>query len=116
MLPCHAARLAPAGLFVLVLVLAPPRPADALYAPVEVEKVPVERLAKNLEEQIKKDPKNVQAVVNLARVHATAYTIKSEELPTAKGRGETGVWFGNEPKLVPFGTPLKTDDPDKLKT
>jgi hypothetical protein len=107
-------RLAAAGLFVFAVLLIPSRPADARYARMEIEKVPVERLAKNLEEQIAKDPKNVQAVINLARVHAMAYTLKSEELPTAKGKPEA-VWFGYEPKLVPFGVPAKTDDPAKLK-
>ncbi|MFO0825431.1 MAG: hypothetical protein U0792_20310 [Gemmataceae bacterium] len=33
-------------------------PTLARFARVEVEKVPVERLAKNLEESLKKDPKN----------------------------------------------------------
>ena len=57
--------------------------------------------------------KNVQAVVNLARAHAMAYTLRSEEVPTGKGGAD--IWFGYEPKLVPFGPPAKTDDAEKLK-
>ncbi len=94
--------------------------ADAMYMRIEAVKVPVDRLAKNLEEQIAKDPKDVKALVNLARVHAMAYTLKSEELPTYSGRGKDKdgppmVWFGYEPKLVPFGPPMKTEDEKKLK-
>ena len=85
--------------------------ADARYARVEVEKVPLDRLAKNLQEAIEKEPKNAQLVMNLARVHAMAYTIKSDEIPTRKGKPEAGPWFGYEPKLVPFGPPKKVDDP-----
>jgi hypothetical protein len=49
------------------LLLTPASPG--CYAVVEVQQVPVERLVTNLEEAVKKDPKNVQALVNLARVH-----------------------------------------------
>lgn len=108
------ARLVPVGLFAAALLI-PVRQAGAEYAPVEIEKVPVERLIKNLEEEVRKDPKNVQAIVNLARAHAMAYTLKSEELPIRKGMPQAGVWFGYEPKLVPFGQPVKTDDPEKLR-
>lgn len=88
-------------------------PADAIFVPVEIKKVPVNRIIQNLNETIAKEPKNVTAMINLARAHAMAYTLRSEEVPTA--RSETNIWFGYEPKLVPFGTPAKTDDANRLK-
>ena len=88
--------------------------ASAMFMKVDVEKVPIERLTKNLEEAIKKDPKNAQAVLNLARAHAMAYSLRSEELPVNAKRPDS-VWFGYEPPLVPFRTVQKTDDKDKLK-
>lgn len=88
--------------------------APALFLPVETEKVPVERLAKNLEEAVKKDPKDAGAVLNLARVHAMAYSLRSEELPVNKKQPDA-PWFGYEPSIVPFSQVAKTDDKEKLK-
>jgi hypothetical protein len=88
--------------------------AAALFARVEIEKVPIERLAKNLKEAVDKDPKNPQAVLNLARAHAMAYSLRSEEIPVTKMKPDV-VWFGYEPPLVPFRNVAKTDDKEKLK-
>jgi hypothetical protein len=55
------------------------------FARVEVEKVPVERLVTNLEGAVKKSPKNVQALVNLARVHGMAYALKTDNRPGVEG-------------------------------
>jgi tetratricopeptide (TPR) repeat protein len=85
------------------------------YAVVEVQQVPVERLVTNLEEAVKKNPKNVQALVNLARVHGMAYALKTDTAQVRKGHEEKGPWFGYEPKLVPFSTVEKTDDAAKQK-
>lgn len=97
------------GLFALSAV-----PSSAMFARVEVDKVPIDRIAKNLEEVIKKNPKDAQAVLNLARAHAMAYSLRSEELPVNSKRPET-VWFGYEPQLVPFNKVVKSDDKEKLK-
>lgn len=48
--------------------------AFAEYAPVDVEKGPVERLVKNLEGIVEQDPKNASAILNLARAHAMAHS------------------------------------------
>src|SRR5713101_5583677 len=85
------------------------------YLGVEVQQVPVERLVTNLEEALKKDPKNVQALVNLARVHGMAYALKTETAQVQKGHEERGLWFGYEPTLVPFSTVEKTEDAGKQK-
>lgn len=88
--------------------------ARAIFLRVEVEKVPVERLSKNMEEAIKKNPKDAAAVLNLARLHAMAYALRSEDVPVDQKRPDA-VWFGYEPPLVPFRAVAKTDDKDKLK-
>jgi hypothetical protein len=84
------------------------------YLRVDVEKVPVDRLVKNLEEAIRKDPKDAPAVHNLARAHAMAYSLRSEEVevdPTYPNQ----VWFGYQGGGVPFRKVFHTDDPEKLK-
>lgn len=88
--------------------------APAIFLPVETEKVPVERLAKNLEEAVKKNPKDAGAVLNLARVHAMAYSLRSEELPVNKKQPDA-IWFGYEPAIVPFRQVAKVEDKEKLK-
>lgn len=88
--------------------------APAIFLPVETEKVPVARLAKNLEAAVKKNPKDAGAVLNLARVHAMAYSLRSEELPVNKKQPDA-IWFGYEPAIVPFSTVAKVEDKEKLK-
>jgi tetratricopeptide (TPR) repeat protein len=95
------------------LLFAPASPGK--YARVEVQQVPVDRLVTNLEEAVKKNPKNVQALVNLARVHGMAYALKTDTAQVRKGNEERGPWFGYEPKLVPFSTVEKTEDAAKQK-
>lgn len=87
---------------------------SALYLRPEIEKVPVERLAKNLQEAIDKNPKNAQAVLNLARLHAMAYALRSDTVETNKNMPGV-VWFGFEPPFVPFRDVQKTDDKERLK-
>jgi hypothetical protein len=101
-------------LFTLVALVATTDFALGLYLRVEVEKVPVERLMKNMEEAVKKNPKDAQAVLNLARLHAMAYALRADEVPVDKKRPEV-VWYGYEPPIVPFRTVTKTDDKEKLK-
>jgi tetratricopeptide (TPR) repeat protein len=88
--------------------------ALALFAPVEIERVPVERLMKNMEEAIKKNPKDANAVLNLARLHAMAYALRATEVPVNPKMPDV-VWFGPAPPIVPFRTIAKTEDKEKLK-
>jgi hypothetical protein len=81
----------------------------------ELQTVPIERLITNLDEKVKKDPKNVEALVNLARVHGMAYAWKTETSQVWKGHEERGAWFGYTPKTVPYSAVVKTDDPVKQK-
>ncbi len=80
---------------------------------VEVEKVPVDRLVSNLERAIKKDPTDVNAVVNLARVHGMAYARKTDSAELAKDHEDWGPWFGYTPKNIPFSEVKRTDDKAK---
>jgi hypothetical protein len=95
------------------LLLTPTSPAR--YIRPEVERVPVERLITNLEAAVKKDPKDVQARVNLARAHGMAYALKTDTAEVLKGQEDKGPWFGHEPRFVPFSKVEKTDDADKQK-
>jgi tetratricopeptide (TPR) repeat protein len=95
------------------LLLTPEVPGK--YARVEVQNVPIERLIRNLEMAVKKNPKDVQALVNLARTHGMAYALKTDTTEVRKGHEELGPWFGYEPKVVPFNTVQKTNDSAKQK-
>ncbi|MBN9122473.1 MAG: tetratricopeptide repeat protein [Planctomycetes bacterium] len=97
-----------------VAVLAITGLVTAKFGQVEIEKVPVERLTKNMEEAIKKNPKDANAVLNLAQLHAMAYALRSEEVPVRKLMPEV-IWFGYTPAVVPFNKVVKTDDKDRLK-
>jgi hypothetical protein len=107
-------HLASFGLGLAVLVMLVPA-APAMFIFVEVQKVPVERLIANLEATLEKKPGDVQALVNLARVHAMAYALKTDTAPMAKGHEEWGPWFGHLAKIVPYSAVVKTDDPAKQK-
>jgi Tetratricopeptide repeat len=72
--------------------------AAAIYLPVDIENVPVERVVANLERQVGERPKDVNLRVNLARVHAMAYAQKLDTIPTARSRGAKEViapWAGH---------------------
>ncbi len=88
--------------------------AFAKYRAVATMNVPVQRVAQNLEKTIEMNPKDAGAILNLARVHAMAYSQKKEEIPVEKN-DETRVWFGYEAKLVPFASVQTTDDADRKK-
>jgi len=87
--------------------------AAGKFKVVELQDVPVERLVANLEAAVKKDPKNVQALVNLARVHGMAYSLKTETVRVQKGRAEQGAWFGPRAVVVPYNKVEKTEDAAK---
>lgn len=82
---------------ILVLVLSVVAVGGAMYGRVDVENVPIERLAANLEHQIAQEPANVDLRVNLARVHAMAYARKSSTVPQATfgGRALAAPWLGS---------------------
>ena len=86
----------------------------ARYLRPQLEATPVDRLIKNLSEQVKAKPKDVKLRFNLARVHAMAFALKTDEARVRTGKANLGAWFGYEPRHVPF-KPLQTKDAAKLK-
>ncbi|MFO0798800.1 MAG: hypothetical protein U0804_15110 [Gemmataceae bacterium] len=100
MLTPHSVRAAALGLAAAAVVAGT---APARYMRVETEKVPVERVVSNLEAQVKENPKDAKAVLNLARAHAMAYTTRAGALEVRKDGKNGGLWFGYEPPFVPFG-------------
>ncbi len=94
------------GLFVLA------SSASARFMRPDLEKVPIERLVKNLEELAAKEPKNVQVRYNLARVHAMAYALKTDTCEVNKKQDTAGAWFGFTPGTVPFRS-VETKDKEK---
>jgi hypothetical protein len=75
-------------------------PVAAIYMAMESAQVPVERLVANLERDLKSDPTSVEKTINLARLHAMAFALKSPTLPgvvLAKQGATEGAerpWFG----------------------
>jgi tetratricopeptide (TPR) repeat protein len=58
--------------------------ASAIFVSPEIRQVPVARLLDNLERELKTDPNNAGTLVNIARLHAMAFALKSEEVPAAE--------------------------------
>ena len=86
--------------------------ASARFMRPDLEKVPVERLVKNLDELAAKEPKNVQVRYNLARVHAMAFALKTDTCEVNKKQETAGAWFGFTPGTVPFKS-IETNDKEK---
>ena len=86
----------------------------ARYLQPQLEATPVDRLIKNLSEQVKAKPKDVTLRFNLARLHAMAFALKTDQAKVRSGKANLGAWFGYEPRHVPF-KPVQTKDAAKLK-
>ncbi len=109
-MPCLRLAL----LAAMVAAVASADTAHAIFLPVDIERVPTERLMKNMQEAIKKNPKDAGAVLNLARLHAMAYSLRSNEIPVNK-KNPDAIWFGYTPPLVPYRNVQKTEDKERLK-
>ena len=102
------------GAILLLTVFAtPPETASARFVAPDLYKVPVERLINNLETLAKQNPKDPKVRLNLARVHAMAYALKTDTAEVYKGRESKGAWFGYTPEHVPFDV-KPTDDKSRL--
>jgi len=89
--------------------------ASAIFIRADLEKVPVVRLAENLEKLVKDEPKKVQHPLNLARTYAMAYAKKTSEVEVEK-RSPSIPWLGYAPSELPFAKAVaKTDDAEKKK-
>ena len=76
-----------------------PGVAEALFAMVETEAVPVQRLIENLERERAKDPKNADVLFALARTHSLAYAQKGGQVDALKSGGPSGQ--GLRPSFYP---------------
>jgi tetratricopeptide (TPR) repeat protein len=74
-------RWLPAAGIAVLGVLAIGVPIEAIFMQLETREVPLARLTANLERERQADPKNIQTVINLARLHAMAFALKRTELP-----------------------------------
>ena len=84
--------------------------SHARYIRPQLEATPVDRLVKNLSEQLKAKPKDVTLRFNLARVHAMAFALKTDQAKVRSGKANLGAWFGYEPRHVPFKAAPTKDD------
>jgi hypothetical protein len=83
---------------------------QARFARPDLEKIPVERLAENISKQIAEDPKNAELQLNLARLYAMAYALKTDTAEINKNNKEqVKPWFGYVHQHVPFVV-QKSDD------
>ncbi len=89
-------------------------PLSAQYMMPDLVNIPVDRLVKNLEKQVKANAKDHRALFALARVHGMAYALKSDKCKVWRGRENLGAWFGHQPRHVPFRNQPATD-PKKLE-
>jgi tetratricopeptide (TPR) repeat protein len=68
----------------------------------DLERIPIARLVTNLERMVGESPKDVGLLINLARVHAMAYAMKTTDANVWRGRERDGVWTGHEPRHTQF--------------
>ena len=69
---------------VLVLLLGAST-AAAMYRPIDIQQVPLARVAQNLRRAIRDEPQNPQWVHNLARTYAMAWTLRDTMVPVNAG-------------------------------
>jgi hypothetical protein len=76
--------------------------ASAQFVKVETRKVPVQRLAENIERQLTQRPDDIQLRLNLARLHAMAYALRVAEFEARSTDGSNlEAWFGHVPRFIP---------------
>ena len=86
-------------------------PSGAIYVQREIENVPVARLTENLEREARENLRDAIVRVNLARLHGMAYALDSETAPAVKIGERESVWYGYEPKIVPYRAEEKPRSP-----
>lgn len=90
-----------AAVLAMVLLLATAGKLTAIFMMPEARLVPVERLVNNLERQLKADPKNVQTLINLGRLHAMAYALKVDEFQAVRGPSQAEDFPYYPPQTAP---------------
>lgn len=105
----------------LAVIVCFPQHLFGMFMRVETKDVPLERLIANIAEKAKAEPKNPEALHQLARIHAIAYSNKlgdADPVTSASDRREKEVvrpWFGYQPPRVPFNKVTSTEDEAKQK-
>ena len=105
--------------------------ASAMYVPQDISQIPLARLSRNLRNAMKSEPRNVEYVVNLARAHAMAWSLRSDSVPAVLHESTyyhvpadtsrvpaiepMSVWFGYEPLFVPFTKIASSSDSARLR-
>jgi tetratricopeptide (TPR) repeat protein len=110
----HSLQWPGAILLVALAGTLPSQSVNAKYVKADLISIPVERLINNLEALAKDNPRDAELRLNLARVHAMAYALKTDTAEVRKGRENEGVWFGYNPTHVPFEV-KPNDDKDRVK-
>lgn len=95
----------------LLLATASISPALAKYAAPQLANVPIERVLTNLADKAAAQPKEAALQFNLARAYAMAYASKTEQVEV-QSKDHDELWFGYEPRNVPFEA-QPTDDKTK---
>jgi hypothetical protein len=83
----------------------------AIYVQRETESVPIARLTENLERQARENLRDADVRVNLARLHGMAYALDTETAPVVRIGERESVWYGHEPKNVPYRAEEKPRSP-----
>ncbi len=105
----------------LVIAVCSPQQLFGMFMRVETKDVPLERLIANIAEKAKAEPTNPEALHQLARIHAIAYSNKLGDADTVKtstdrqGKEPAKPWFGDLPPCVPFNKVTSTEDEAKQK-
>jgi hypothetical protein len=75
-----------------------------LYVLPEIERVPVDRVLANLVREVDAQPRNVELLINLARVHAMAFARRSDTVEMARmsKAQPQKPWFGRQPEYIQF--------------
>jgi hypothetical protein len=102
-------------LLVLLALVLPSKQLWAIYTRTDVQEVPVNRLVANLERRLDEKPKEVQLLINLARVHAMAYALKSGTVQVERGRETDGPVSGTPANIIDQPAVVESVDPVRLK-
>lgn len=105
-----------AGTILLVALVSalPSQSVRAKYIKADLIDVPVDRLIRNLEVLARENPKDAGVRLNLARLHAMVYALKTDTAKVLRGRENDGAWFGHVHAHVPFEV-KPSDDEDRVK-
>jgi hypothetical protein len=93
----------------LLALLAASTHVAAIYVRLETVQVPIDRLVVNLENELLAKPNDVQTMINLGRLHAMAYSLKTDTFPAA-GVPERPAYPPGAPDLPRNVQPAKTPE------